>query len=358
VRGHGPELRHFVFIGSEKTSKKPLNRRVGISIALGVQDHPGMHGLVDAQSAAGVDESTEDRLRALDRSYAASKVRDRYRVLRHPFRIGYPTRTQLARWKESGRGVESTAWLPWGVPFRIMLPDDVATSLRRNGFFEYELSRFYLKFLRSGMTFVDIGAHVGYFSLLASRSVGPRGRVLSFEPTPSTYGILAANAADHGNITAVNLACWSEPADITLYDYGPGFSGYNSVVRTRLPDWLRNGPSRYRHAIPAVRLDDHAREHRYVPDAVKIDVESAELQVLKGMHELLAGARPVVSLEVGDAVRGGPRSREALDHVLAYGYAALELQPGGGLARHEPKQDYGYDNLVLVPSERVGDFTG
>lgn len=300
-----------------------------------------------------LDEDKRRALRALDRHRRAAGTRMRYRVLRHPLRLGYPTPSRLQKWKETGHSVQATARTPWGQRLMVTLPDDVSVSLRWNGFFEYDLSAFYLRFLKHGMTFVDVGAHVGYFSTLAGHSVGHTGRVIAFEPTPSTYQVLRTNVGGLKNITAVNSAVWSEPSTIQLRDYGPCFSAYNSVFAPRLPDEVASDLRKRIHEVPAVRLDDYADDHGVTPDVVKIDVESAEMQVLHGMQRLLADARPVVSVEVGDmGLPGVPPSREVIETVLSFRYQAFELHDGR-LRPHELRSEYSYDNIVFVPAERV-----
>jgi FkbM family methyltransferase len=305
-----------------------------------------------------LDEDRKRALRALERQRRASGTRLRYRALRHPLRLGYPTPSRIRKWKESGFSVQAKARTAWGQQLLVTLPDDVSVSLRWNGFFEYDLSAFYLRFLKAGMTFVDVGAHVGYFSLLASQAVGPRGRVIAFEPTPSTYTVLAANARGHDNVTPVNAAVWSEASTVALRDYGPCFSAYNSVFQPRLPDSVKPQLRERTHQVSAVRLDDYLAEQGAVPDAVKIDVESAEMEVLHGMNQVLTGPRPILSLEVGDMdVPGVTPSREVIETVLSHGYRPFELRDGR-IRPHELRDRYTYENIVFAPAERACEFAG
>lgn len=302
----------------------------------------------------------EDRARALRVLDRRRRIRSSTlgRVLRHPLRLGYPTPSQVRRWKRTGRTLRMTAPTPWGQRINVTLPDDVSVFLRRNGFFEYELSAFYLRFLRRGMTFVDIGAHVGYFSTLASRAVGRTGRVLAFEPTPSTFRALASNTGTEPHVTLLNQAAWSKASTLTLHDYGPCFSAFNSFFDPRLPAADQARPAGRTHQVPAVRLDDVVRDAGCVPDAVKIDAESAELHVLHGMRQLLNGPRPVLSVEVGDVgVPDAPRSREVVEKVLSFDYRAFEMRDGR-LLPHQVREEYACENLVFAPAERSQTVTG
>jgi FkbM family methyltransferase len=302
------------------------------------------------------DESRERALRILRRNHRAGRVHLAFRMLCQPTRLGYPTPARLRKWKRQGISVPTKARTPWGQRITVTLPEDVSVALHRRGFVEYELSSFYLSRLRSGMTFFDVGAHVGYFSMLASAAVGPTGKVVAFEPTPSTFGLLTRNTHSQKNVTAVHSAVWSEPSSLTMRDFGVGFSAYNSVFEPRLPKAVRVSVGEQTHSVPAVRLDDYASEHGCNPDFVKIDVESAEMQVLLGMQQLLSGPRPVLSLEVGDVgVAEAPRSRELVEKVVAFDYRSYELRDGR-LVPHEPRDEYGYENIVFIPAERTRAF--
>ena len=75
---------------------------------------------------------------------------------------------------------------------------------------EIRLTKFLIKNLKTDETFIDIGAHVGFFSLLASKLIGKNGLVFSFEPTQKTFQLLKANTAFYKNILTFNLAMSDE----------------------------------------------------------------------------------------------------------------------------------------------------
>jgi FkbM family methyltransferase len=154
--------------------------------------------------------------------------------------------------------------------------------------------------LRTGDTVIDIGAHYGYFTLLAAELVGTGGRVHAFEPTRSTFGVLERNTRGHPHVTANDVAVWSQRTSITVTDLGPRLSAFNSVFSPRLSDPERQLPEARRVSVPAVPLDDYCSEHALRPAFVKIDAESAEHHILEGMRWVLGELRPLVTLEVGD----------------------------------------------------------
>src|SRR5436309_3468193 len=121
----------------------------------------------------------------------------------------------------------------WGQPMAGMSNETVAATIMSSGFFEEGLTRIMLALVRSGMTVVDVGAHIGYFSLLAARLVGSSGRVLSLEPTPATRALLLENLSKYQNVIVRSCAAWNEPTTLRLRDFGGSFSAFNSFTAPR-----------------------------------------------------------------------------------------------------------------------------
>ena len=95
----------------------------------------------------------------------------------------------------------------------------VSAAIARDGIWEPQETRFLLDTLRPGDVFVDVGANIGYFSLLASRLVGPAGTVLAFEPEAANYALLEANCRRNGcdNVRCFRAALGEENASGTIY---------------------------------------------------------------------------------------------------------------------------------------------
>jgi FkbM family methyltransferase len=132
------------------------------------------------------------------------------------------------------------------------------------------------------MVVVDVGAHVGYFSLLAARKVGPNGKVFSFEPDPINYELLQRNINLNGytNVTAVNAAVADAIGTRTLFQTTLD-SGRHSTYHHGLPE---NGSVE----VDTWTLDTFLESKDWpTVDLVKVDVEGAEVDVLNGMTVLL-----------------------------------------------------------------------
>ncbi len=151
------------------------------------------------------------------------------------------------------------------------------------GTYEQEIADYLSKTLRPGMTVLDIGAHVGYFSLLAGKYVGPTGKVWSFEPDPANRTMLERNIEANGMadlVSVVPLAVTSAAGERVLYRVARDTGG--STVYPR-QDTLSE-----QIAVKTTSLDVWSDSKDWPPvDFIKIDAEGAEGAILTGMTELL-----------------------------------------------------------------------
>jgi len=125
--------------------------------------------------------------------------------------------------------------------------------------------------------FVDVGANVGYNTLVASKLVGSRGHVYAIEPAPSTASLLKASVKLNGcsNVIVHEAAAWSCNGEVTL-SVPKSFYGYASIIRE----------SEEKLTVKAMTLDEILQKVDSI-DLVKIDVEGAEREVLIGARESL-----------------------------------------------------------------------
>jgi FkbM family methyltransferase len=226
-----------------------------------------------------------------------------------------------------------------------VFPDGVSSHIYLNRFFEEGLTAMMIERLEEGMTFVDIGAHIGYFSVLASELVGPGGQVHSFEPTRSIFRILEENARGRGNIHPNNSAVFSKSMDMEFRDFGLRYSAFNSFTEAKLNEGKE--PKFRRIRVKAVPLDKYVREKGIKPDFVKIDAESAEWEILQGMEKTMDAHMPAISLEVSATVPGQVSSHECATFLVEKGYSPYEYR-NGGIRPHKIREEYKYDNLLFI----------
>lgn len=170
--------------------------------------------------------------------------------------------------------------------------------------------------IKPGMTVVDGGAHVGYYTCLAARLTGPRGLVLAFEPAPRNYELLLANVWRNG---FTNVVCF--PWAITD---ATGFAELHLGGSNTGDNRLHSGtPDRERVTVRTVALDD-LEALRPPLDVVKLDVQGSEEAAVRGMERLLeASPRVLVTLEFWPAgiraAGGDPRGLLARYRELGFG---------------------------------------
>jgi FkbM family methyltransferase len=251
---------------------------------------------------------------------------------------------KLARLKRMNASKIVRARLFWGDTMLVTPPEPLSAQLFLYGFHELGMTRFMLEKVLPGMTVLDVGAHYGYYTLLAAHLVGPRGTVHAFEPAPSTAGILARNATDRGNVMVNQVAAWHCETELELQDFGPRRSMSNSVFAPR--GWQGMGAS---VRVQAIALDDYVANLGLAPGFVKIDAESAEPHVIEGLANTLREHRPTLTLEVGDGAPDEPvSSRELLDMICEeYQYQPFEFS-SGQIRPHKPRARYECDNIVFV----------
>lgn len=139
---------------------------------------------------------------------------------------------------------------------------------------------FMKKVIKPGDVVLDIGACLGYYTLLFAKIVGETGRVFAFEPNPENFALLKKNVDKNGykNIILANKAVSNETGKIKMY-----LSEYHKADH-RIYD---SGDGREAIAIEAMRLDDYFKNYNGQIDFIKIDVQGAEGKVIQGMALLL-----------------------------------------------------------------------
>jgi FkbM family methyltransferase len=225
-------------------------------------------------------------------------------------------------------------------------------ALRRE--FEPGLTRLVQRFLRPGGHFVDVGANIGYFSLLAACVVGNAGQVSSFEASPIITHTLMRNIFLNGMAHRVSVheaAVWHADAELTFHQ-GP----LENAGLSNLGDNSRATASFKVHATTL----DSALEHTERPvNFVKLDVEGAEYNALLGMNQVITRFRPIIALELSPAFlrRFGCISADVLDLLTKeHRYVVYCYDAKGRLCEADIRglcvEAEQQNNLVFSPSEK------
>lgn len=178
------------------------------------------------------------------------------------------------------------------------------------GSYEKEKQELFRSRLSPGTVVYDVGANVGFYSLLASRSVGHNGRVFAFEPFPRNLAYLRRHLAMNrvNNVEVVGAAVASGVGSARFAE------GQNpSTGRVDLSGAVQ---------VPTVSLDAFVYEQGHPPPAVvKMDIEGGEAQALLGAHRVLGAARPLLFL----ATHGPGVHASCLDILATAGYTIESL---------------------------------
>ncbi len=239
------------------------------------------------------------------------------------FEIG---RRVLPGWLDDPRVVElsSIGFPPGQPPLRIEVTprEMINRAIFLYGSFEISETRLVQAFLRPGMTFVDVGAHIGYYTLIGARLVGGTGHVHSFEPGSAMRAHLEANVARNSldNVEIHVQALARQTGEVGFY---PSTLTSNQGISSIIASGDEAAPL----MVPSLSLDDFAARLGRRIDFMKMDIEGAELQVIEGGQRLLAGAEaPPMIFEAHDLA---PVARAL--HALGYRIRRLHYTLEAGL---------------------------
>ena len=190
--------------------------------------------------------------------------------------------------------------------------------------------------IRPGDTFLDIGANVGLISLEAALLVGPEGRVVAVEPSPGNIVALRRHIELNGmsrRIVVVEAVCAAEDGgSATLAIPGDQIGEIGSGPTLMTHQYLTGTERRLK--VRRRSLDCLCRDLDLRPKAIKIDVEGAELEVIRGACETLEDSRPIVWLAFHPYVFPDPKAatNELFQMFRSAGYAIPATGPNGALA--------------------------
>jgi len=256
----------------------------------------------------------------------------------------------LRRWQ---RWFPATT-IPLRLPFGAWWLARASTLDDRLLFGEFETAeiRFVDRYLRPGMTVLDIGAHHGLYTLLASKRVTTKGKVIAFEPSPRERQRLEShvriNSCSNVRIEPIALGSRTEQAELYIVH------GAEDWCNSLRPPAIHEQISILR--VDVLPLDEYLTNAGIrAVDFIKLDVEGAELDVLRGAQNLLQmPPRPVILAEIQDR-RTKPWGYSARDIVVtldALNYLWFQPLPNGTLVQIGVERGNFDANLVAVPRER------
>ncbi len=222
----------------------------------------------------------------------------------------------------------------FGLPIRTLLPSgtDIVLNKIKSHDSEIRLSKYLTKVLQPGDVFVDVGAHYGYYSLLASALVGNIGRVYGIEASQSSYNNLKENVESFNNIQIFHAAAGDKPGMVTFFEYPGPYAEYNTTVPGAYIDqkWFRHVKQTV-NTVPILLLDDLFINEKINAAILKIDVEGGESSVLRGLTSALREKQLTIAMEYLSSTGPGSHHREAADILYKAGYQSYSIASEGEL---------------------------
>lgn len=222
-----------------------------------------------------------------------------------------------------------------GTPIVLSMRDHQHRAIYFYGEHEPEITALFRRLVSPGSTFLDVGANVGYFSILA-QELG--ASVHAFEPNPVVRALLTRSVSlGPGGITVVAAACSDHEGTMALYLSEPGNTGMTSL---RAPSAT---PVERQVEVDAITLDDYVRRTGIQPDVVKVDVEGHEREALLGAKWMLETARPTVIAETS--------SLETVELMQDLDYVPHRILEDGSTIVHSGQLHLvgGYENICFIP---------
>ena len=250
---------------------------------------------------------------------ASPKVRDRLAHIPGAISLYKRTFKPLLFAKASSEGLVGITF-----PTFVMYvdPKDTMGDMAMGEVWEAATTEVFKKLIRPGDVVVDVGAHWGYFTLLAATLCSPAGSVYSFEPHPRNFALLARNvAANHlPNVVMAQSAVSNCSGSIQMF---AAQSSMGHSIKTIPEEWsAKDGQKPAAFSASAVSLDEYFAQTPLQPRLVKIDIEGAEPLAWAGMKSLMARHPSLVLiLEFNPAYLDAAAAGDFLNQITAAGFA-------------------------------------
>lgn len=218
----------------------------------------------------------------------------------------------------------------------------ILNFVSKGQYYEPEISQLMLRVLRDGDIAIDVGANVGFFTILSAALVGPTGRVVSFEPDPANRARLNNNYAINGyqHCTLVEHPVTDKPGPVEFFINSDDSGGNALWDPAQFPGNVRSQAQKRVMQVQATTLDDEAiRLKLSTPKLIKVDTEGADQRVLEGARKLLANAAvPFVVSELHEFGLAKMNCTQASfrGYMEGLGYSTFTLYYSGAMPKFVP----------------------
>lgn len=215
------------------------------------------------------------------------------------------------------------------------------------GNFEPPTIKFLEEYIKKGHVIIDIGANVGYHTLIFSKLTGENGFVYAFEPEPLNYKTLKKNVDLNNldNVRCVNKAISEKQETLDFFVSNSFNKGTHSLVYNPI-----------QHSQESIKIDAIPLSHFILEndlnkiDFIKIDVEGAEYEVIKGMETSLIEYKPTLLVEINNEAQEthGKTSKSLKEYICGFGYDCYEITENGKLIKSPLDRVHNVENVVFI----------
>lgn len=282
------------------------------------------------------------------------------RMLSNPFKYTLAILFRKFFYSRTEKEIEVISKTFFNADMNILLPSstDIYLAGGKSHDSEIRLAKFLIKNLNTNDTFIDVGAHYGYFSLLASTLVGVKGKIIAFEAAPATFRILEKNKSKTNNVQTYNFAVSDTNNEVLFFEFPNLYSEYNTLDANQFENqkWFDKSKAK-KLKIKAVTLDEFLLQKNYRPKIIKIDVEGAEFKVLNGANKYLQHNSPIIVMEYLSDTRGNKSHIRAERFLKSLGFSACLINNQGApktvndIGRYFKINKIESDNIVFVKNK-------
>jgi FkbM family methyltransferase len=256
---------------------------------------------------------------------------------------------------DADRGGEIVLSAVEGFQIHSSLDDAAVGRYVRAGAYEPEVTAVFRRLLREGMNVVDIGANIGYFTMLSAHLVGATGHVTAVEPNRRNVRLIEASRRANGfdNITILQMAAGRQTGLLSLH------SSHSNGTTSTLGDGVAAALAA--DTVACVRLDSIVERGRKI-DFIKIDVEGAEYTALLGCQEIIRRDHPVIVSELSPNLMPGISGVDGEVYLRwlgeqGYAIAVIEadgsltppMRDGGAVLRRHAERGTDHIDIVALP---------
>jgi len=221
------------------------------------------------------------------------------------------------------------------------------------GYYEKELGDLLKKTVKPGDVFLDLGANIGYFSLLVANN-SPSVRVISFEPVASLFQNMNDNISLNNikNISTVNAAVGEISGEEELFVSAPDNLGMSSFHQ---PENYSGNKER----VKVVSIDDWFKTSRLPKiDLIKLDIEGSELGALKGMKGVLQKEKPILIVEVNPETLSmfNLKPSDIYDYLKQLNFEGFLILEGGRLKYLSQAEIKQTTNVLFIHHHKLNDY--